>query len=27
MRKMLITLNAMLKNNQTYNPKLGINYG
>jgi hypothetical protein len=26
MRKMLITLNAMLKNNQTYNPKLGTNY-
>jgi transposase len=26
MRKMLITLNAMLKNNQTYYPKLGINY-
>ena len=26
MRKMLITLNAMLKNNRTYNPKLGINY-
>jgi transposase len=26
MRKMLITLNAMLKNNQTYNPKLGIYY-
>jgi transposase len=26
MRKLLITLNAMLKNNEPYNPKLGANY-